>query len=82
MTNDNKEKPVKPNCDEQFLEAALVFLDELRESGATNMFFIGDYMREWWEEEAHNPPDYSKKLERDIHVYWMKTFSERHPRDH
>jgi hypothetical protein len=51
----------------------LVFLDNLRESGKTNMFGATPYLQKAF-----------KNLTRDESVkvlsYWMNTFSERHPR--
>lgn len=51
----------------------LVFLDELRESGVTNMFGAGSYV------ERHF--DLPKKEAGEILIYWMKSFEERHPRE-
>lgn len=49
----------------------LEYLDDLRDSGETNMFGAGPYLQEEFgvtKHEAH-----------DILGYWMKTFTERHP---
>lgn len=54
-------------------EEHLRYLDVLRESGATNMFGAAPYLREMY-------PELSKTEARAILVYWMETFSERHPR--
>ena len=57
----------KDNYEEYF-----TFLDELRESGITNMFGAGPYLAEAFElalDEAHI-----------ILIEWMNTFTERHPR--
>jgi len=48
------------------------FLDNLRESGVTNMFGATPYLME----EFY---DLSKVEAREILKSWMKTFSERHP---
>jgi len=48
------------------------YLDDLRESGETNMLFGDEYLAEDFnltEEEAYK-----------IFIKWKKTFSERHPR--
>lgn len=45
------------------------FLDELRESGETNMFGAAPYLREEF-------PDLSKQEARDIVAEWMRTFKE------
>lgn len=53
-------------------EEHLEYLDELRESGATNMFGARPYVQRRF-----------KKLKgdqaKDILLYWMRTFSTRHP---
>jgi hypothetical protein len=48
----------------------LYFLDELRITGATNMFGAGSYVQEEY-------PNLTKKEARDVLVYWMGTFEER-----
>ena len=53
-------------------EEHLLFLDDLRISGITNMFGAGPYLEETYPELS---PEDAKK----ILVYWMETFSERHP---
>jgi len=50
----------------------LTFLDELRESGETNMFGAAPYLLAEF-------PDLSKGDGREIVSYWMATFGERHP---
>jgi hypothetical protein len=52
-------------------EEHLVYLDELRESGVTNMWGAASYV----EREFCIDGESAK----DILFYWMKTFSERHP---
>ena len=54
-------------------EEHLIFLDELRESGKTNMFGSGAYV----EKEFGT----SRKETSQIVGYWMDTFSIRHPED-
>lgn len=54
-------------------EEHLVFLDELRESGETNMFGAAPYLREQF--------DLSRKDAADVLYYWMETFDERNPQD-
>lgn len=49
----------------------LVFLDDLRESGVTNMFGAAPYLREEF-------PHLDREAARKAVVYWMETFSERH----
>ena len=48
------------------------YLDELRESGVTNMYGAGAYL----EDEFY----IGKREAGDVLIKWMKTFSERHPR--
>lgn len=54
-------------------EDHLIFLDDLRESGVVNMWGAGLYLMDGF-------PDLSDKQASQIHTYWMKTFSERHPK--
>ncbi len=52
-------------------EDILVFLDNLRESGETNMFGAGPYVQDEFE---------LTKQDADLMVgIWMRTFEERHP---
>jgi hypothetical protein len=60
----------KPAC---LTDAHLEYLDDLRESGLTNMFGGAEYLKAEF-------PDLSKKESVEVLVYWMRTFSERHPR--
>ena len=48
------------------------FLDELRESGVTNMFGAGPYLSEEF--------GLSRSEARAVVTAWMQNFSERHPR--
>ena len=50
----------------------LIYLDELRRSGAVNMFGAAPYLIEAF-------PELNSKTAKEIFIYWMKTFSERHP---
>jgi hypothetical protein len=61
----NKERPAY--CTEEHLE----FLDELRESGATNMWGATPFLKEEFK-------DLSDGEARQILFYWMDTFTERH----
>lgn len=49
----------------------LEYLDELRESAATNMFGAARYVA--------NAFDLSDQDARTVLSYWMRTFGERHP---
>lgn len=49
----------------------LVFLDALRESGITNMFMAGPYIRSEYAE-------LSRKEVQALLLYWMETFGTRH----
>ena len=52
-------------------EKHLEYLDELRDSGITNMFGAGSYLQ--------NAFDVDEKDASAILSYWMDTFSDRHP---
>lgn len=54
-------------------DAHLVYLDELRESGETNMFGARPYL-----EAAF--PELSKEESSSALSYWMGSFSSRHPK--
>lgn len=53
-------------------EEYLTYLDELRESGDTNMFGA----RPWLMEEF---PDLSDDEASRVLLYWMRSFGDRHP---
>ena len=57
---------------EALIEEHLEYLDALRESGQVNMFGARPYL---WREF----PDLLESEARRILLYWMQTFSERHP---
>ena len=59
------------NKPEIVTEEHLIFLDELRESGGTNMFGAGEYVRREFSLPAEDAST--------ILGYWMETFSDRHP---
>ena len=52
-------------------EKVFVYLDELRESGVTNMFGAGPYVEDEF--------DVDRRTARSLVVEWMETFEERHP---
>lgn len=54
-------------------EAMFLFLDDLRESGVTNMWGAGEYLQEVFE--------VTKIEARDVLLEWMKTFKERKAND-
>lgn len=51
----------------------LEYLDDLRESGVTNMFGAAPYVQEAF--------DLSRREGKDVLLYWMETFGERHPNE-
>jgi hypothetical protein len=59
--------------DELVFEDFLNYLDDLRESGATNMFGARPYLMDEF-------PELTKDQAGDVLSYWMSTFSERHKR--
>jgi hypothetical protein len=48
----------------------LIYLDNLRESGVTNMFGAGSYVE--------NEFGVSRREAKEILLYWMASFEERH----
>ena len=52
-------------------EEHLMYLDDLRESGVTNMFGAVPYIQDEF--------TLGKKDATDILIYWMESFVERHP---
>ncbi len=52
--------------------AVFVYLDDLRQSGVTNMFGATPYIMEEYGVE--------ERVARALLVEWMDTFAERHPR--
>jgi hypothetical protein len=51
----------------------LEYLDKLRESGVTNMFFATEFIIEEF-------PELSNEDAGQVLMYWMRSFGERHPR--
>lgn len=66
MTTESRSTPVTIATEEQ-----LEFLDELRESGATNMFGAAPYVQRRF--------GVSHQEATAIVANWMRTFSQRHP---
>jgi hypothetical protein len=56
---------------DNFKESVFKFLDDLRESGAVNMFGAGQFVQEAF--------DVDRREARTLVGEWMDTFSERHP---
>ena len=54
------------------LDEYLDFLDELRETGVTNMWGAAPYIEQEF-------PEVGERESEEILVYWMKSFGERHP---
>lgn len=52
-------------------EEHLEFLDDLRESGVTNMFGATPYIEDEY-------PELTGQEAKDLLLYWMDSFSERH----
>ena len=50
-----------------------LFLDDLRNSGKTNMFGAGSYLEQVFNIDRHSARDYI--------VEWMETFSQRRPNE-
>jgi len=58
---------------EKLTDEHLEFLDELRESGVTNMFGARPYLMRAF-------PELTEKEASSILSHWMHTFGERHPK--
>jgi hypothetical protein len=67
MTTQTKERP------EGMTDEHLDFLDDLRESGVTNMFGAAPYLVRAFGLDRDTAKTYLS--------LWMRTFGERHPRD-
>lgn len=52
-------------------DAMLEYLDDLRESGETNMFGASSYLRDAF--------GIGRRDSQDALAYWMRTFASRHP---
>lgn len=65
------ETPTRPDF---VTDEHLDYLDDLRESGATNMFGATPYLLIAF-------PELTQIQARAVLVYWMNTFSERHADD-
>ncbi len=53
-------------------DSHLTYLDDLRESGETNMYGAGAYL-------LHTFSELNVRESHEILSYWMESFSERHP---
>ena len=71
MKTQNKEQRPEFIETEEELEEYLEYLDELRDSGVTNMFGAGQYIQRDF--------GIDKRKANAVLTYWMHTFSERHP---
>lgn len=59
----------------KYLEPDMLdYLDDLRESGVTNMYGAASYVQREF-------PQLSKKQSKVVLVYWMNTFSTRHAKE-
>ena len=56
---------------EKMMETYFEYLDQLRESGVTNMFGAAPYLMNAF-------PELDRRQSKDILLNWMETFSERH----
>ena len=56
-------------CEDEHLK----YLDNLRDSGVVNMWGASPYLKDAF--------GLTIEQARDIHSYWMQTFSERHPKE-
>ena len=63
MTTDETKAPTQDEANE--------YLDDLRESGVTNMFGAGVYLRDVF--------DVTRQQASKLLAEWMRTYGERHP---
>ncbi len=57
----------------------LEYLDNLRESGETNIYGAGRYLEDNFPELQGNSSFHSSPGARQVLKYWMESFTERHP---
>jgi len=70
---DQTEEQTQEQFPESYMtEEQMVFLDNLRESGVTNMFGASTYVAEHF-------PELTECEARKVTAQWMQTFSKRHP---
>lgn len=62
-------KPI--DLEDEFTQDIFAYLDDLRESGATNMFGAAAYIQRDW--------GLSREDAQGFLGEWMRTFSDRHP---
>jgi hypothetical protein len=60
----------------EFEQEVFEYLDDLRESGATNMFGARSYIMDEFGMSGRE----EEREAMDLLLKWMKTFGERHPR--
>jgi hypothetical protein len=76
MTDQKIERP------ETATDDVLEYLDELRESGVTNMYGAGSYLRDEFNMDTKkNTFAQVFPMSHEVLGYWMKTFAERHGLD-
>lgn len=66
-------------CTDEMLE----YLDDLRESGETNMFGASPYLNADFPDELGELKSFGRSTDKaqKVLAYWMKTFAERHPHE-
>lgn len=67
MSDNNRPYPEGTHVSDEHLD----YLDNLRESGITNMFGAGEYVQQAF--------GVNRQDAKEIVLYWMRTFSERQP---
>ena len=68
-----RRKALEVEKPEHVTEEHLLYLDQLRKSGVTNMFGAVPFI-------LLEFPALSEQQAKQVLIYWMKTFSDRHPR--
>jgi hypothetical protein len=71
--SDLRRKALGAEKPEYLREEHLHYLDQLRESGVTNMFGAVPFVLLQF-------PDLSEQEAKQVLIYWMKTFGDRHPK--
>jgi hypothetical protein len=71
-TNERNKLMTKPiDLEDEFTQDIFAYLDDLRESGATNMFGAAAFIQRDW--------GLSREDATGFLAEWMRTFSDRHP---
>lgn len=70
----NTRKKLDDELGAVLVDDVLKYLDELRESGVTNMWGVSAYVQ-----KEYKMAGVTEQQSLDLTTFWMDTFSERHP---